>query len=148
MKEFIQKIEKILPLSVALVGGLLAYSCLIDLTEKNKSDFIELIFFGVSFGGLSIWLAIEAIRGKRNAGWLASSGILFYCMFRHLAPLFSNLFYGVYKKLGNPKLVISYHDSSTYLVLAIFFAVTGYSCLKASKRTNNQEDAQGRNNAQ
>jgi hypothetical protein len=139
MKKFIQKIEKILPLTVALVGGLLAFACLRDLTGRDKSDFIELLFFGVSFGGLSIWLTIEAIRGKRSAGWLASSGILFYCMFRHLAPLFSNVFYYIYSKFGNPNLVVS-HDSLTYLIMAIFFAFTGWSCLKKSNRTHNQED--------
>ena len=135
MKEVIQKIEKILPLTVALVGGLLAYSCLKDL-GKNISDFVELLFFGVSFGGLSIWLAIEAIQGKRSAGWLASSGILFYCMFRHLAPLFSNIFYYAYNKFDYPRIVVSY-DSLTYLIMAIIFAVTGWSCLKASERTHN-----------
>lgn len=138
MKEIIQKIEKILPLTVALVGGLLAFSCLKDL-GKYKSDFVELLFFGVSFGGLSIWLAIEAIKGKRSAGWLASSGILFYCMFRHLAPLFSNIFYYIYNKFDYPSIVVS-HDSLTYLIMAIFFAAIGWSCLKASKRTHNQED--------
>lgn len=137
MKEIKQKIEKILPLTVALVGGALAFSCLRDL-GKYKSDFVELLFFGVSFGGLSIWLVIEAIKGKRSAGWLTSSGILFYCMFRHLAPLFSNVFYFIYSKFESLNLVIS-NDSLTYLIMAIFFAVTGWSCLKKSK-THNQED--------
>jgi CDP-diglyceride synthetase len=138
MKEIIQKIEKILPLTVALAGGLLAYSCLRDL-GKYKYDFVELLFFGVSFGGLSIWLAIEAIKETRNAGWLASSGILFYCMFRHLAPLFSDIYYYIYNKFGYLSLVMS-HDSLTYFIMAILFAVTGWSCLKASNRTHNQED--------
>jgi hypothetical protein len=146
MKEIIEKTERILPLMVALVGGLLSYSCLRDSIGRNNPDSVELLFFGVSFGGLSIWLATEAIRGKRSAGWLTSSGILFYCMFRHLAPLFSNVFYYIYNKLEYPSLVVS-HDSLTYLIMAIFFAVTGWSCLKASNRTHNQEDTPGQNAA-
>ncbi|WP_223909546.1 hypothetical protein [Geobacter sp. AOG1] len=135
----INRLERLLPLTLSFVGGWLAYSSVKVAIKKEISDSVELIIGAVLFGGFSIWLAKEAILSNRRLGWLTSAGLLFYCMLRHMTPLLAQ---GFAHTIGKAYLNYdaSYGEPVTYIALSAFYAFTGYLCLKKSKSAHNQED--------
>jgi ABC-type arginine/histidine transport system permease subunit len=136
-----RRAEQILPLALSLIGGWFAYSSVKSAIGKEISIYVELMIGAGLFFVLSIWLAKEAILGHRRAGWLTSAGILFYCMFRHMTPLIAQLFAYTFGQTYF-HYVASYGEPATYLILAAFYALTGYLCLRQSrKKTHNQEEA-------
>lgn len=128
------KTEQVLPITTAIIGGLLAYADIKYAIGEKWIGRVEPLVQAGLFLFLSVWLIREAIKVRKHGGWLTSAGILFYCMFRHLSPLIAQAYSYTF---GNSSLL--YADLPTYAGLTIFFTITGGICLSRSKDADQVE---------